>query len=93
MKYVLQYESAEGFRAKVPLHIDAHRAMWKEFHAAGTLLMVGPFTDEPAGGAMSVFSTREAAEAFAKADPFVTSGLVSRWTIREWKEVLVPEKT
>jgi uncharacterized protein YciI len=91
MKYVLLYEAAEGFRDKVPLHIDAHRAMWKKFHGEGTLLMVGPFVDPPAGGAMAVFTTREAAEAFAKEDPFVSSGIVARWTLREWKEVLVPE--
>jgi uncharacterized protein YciI len=37
-----------------------------------------------------VFTTRAAAEAFVTADPFVRNGLVSRWTIREWNEVLVP---
>jgi uncharacterized protein YciI len=52
--------------------------------------MVGPFTDAPAGGAMAIFTTREAAEAFAAADPFVTQGVVSRWFIREWKEALLP---
>jgi uncharacterized protein YciI len=87
MKYVLLYEGAEDSRPKIPLHIDAHRALWKEFHAAGNLLMVGPFVDPP-GGAMSVFSSREAAEKFASADPFVAHGIVSRWTIREWMEVL-----
>jgi uncharacterized protein YciI len=90
MKYVLFYEASEGFREKVPAALEAHRAMWKRFHAEGTLLMVGPFTDAPAGGAMSIFTTREAAEAFAAADPFVTQGVVSRWTIREWNEALVP---
>jgi uncharacterized protein YciI len=90
VKYVLFYEVSEGFRGKVPATLEAHRAMWKRFHAEGTLLMVGPFTDAPAGGAMAVFTTREAAEAFAAADPFVTQGVVSRWTIREWMEALVP---
>ena len=52
--------------------------------------MVGPFTDEPAGGAMGVFSSRSAAEEFVRADPFVTQGIVARWTIREWNEVLAP---
>jgi uncharacterized protein len=88
MKYVLLYESAPDFRAKVPLHFDAHRALWRAFRAEGTLLMIGPFTDEPAGGAMGIFTTREAAERFVGQDPFVTGGLVSRWTIREWKEAL-----
>jgi uncharacterized protein len=90
MKYVLFYEAGDDFRSKVPLHIEAHRAMWKQFHADGRLLMVGPFTDAPAGGALGIFSSRDAAENFVKADPFVSHGIVARWTIREWNEVLTP---
>ncbi len=51
MKYVVVYEAAEDFRARASLYIEQHRALWQEFHEAGTLLMLGPFTDEPAGGA------------------------------------------
>lgn len=90
MKYVLFYEPSDDFRAKVPLHIEAHRALWKQFRGDGHLLMVGPFTDAPAGGAMGIFTTREAAERFIKADPFVLHGIVARWTIREWNGVLTP---
>jgi uncharacterized protein YciI len=90
VKYALLYETTDDFRSKVPLHIEAHRALWKQFHAAQTLLMVGPFTDGPVGGALAIFTTREAAEAFAKVDPFVSGGIVAHWTIREWHEVLAP---
>jgi uncharacterized protein len=88
MKYVLLYDTTDDFRSKVPLHLEAHRALWKQFHSAGQLLMVGPFTD--AGGAMGVFTTRDAAEKFVQADPFVAHGVVARWTIREWNEALAP---
>ena len=90
MKYVLFYEAVDDFRAKVPLHFEAHRALWKQFHSAGQLLMVGPFADAPAGGALAIFTTRDAAERFVKADPFVSQGIVAHWTIREWNEALVP---
>ncbi len=40
MKYVLLYESTPDFRAKVPAHIEAHRALWKTFHTDRRLLMV-----------------------------------------------------
>jgi len=89
MKYVLTYEGAPDFMSKVPANIAAHRALWKKFTDEKTLLLIGPFTDAPAGGAMGVFSTRAAAEAFAAADPFVINGVVARWTIREWNEVLL----
>jgi uncharacterized protein YciI len=29
-----------------------------------------------------------AAEAFAKADPYVTNGLVTKWRVREWSTVI-----
>jgi len=90
MKYVLFYEATPDFRAKVPAQIAAHRALWKVFHEDHRLLMVGPFTDEPAGSALGVFTTRAAAEEFVRLDPFVAHGIVARWTIREWNEVLVP---
>jgi uncharacterized protein YciI len=79
MKYVLFYEAAEDFLSKVPQYIQAHRALWAQFQTEGTLLMIGPFTDEPMGGALAIFTTRAAAESF-----------VARHRIREWNEVLVP---
>ena len=88
MKYVLAYESTPDFMSKIPANIAEHRALWKQFHTGGTLLMVGPMTDPPAGSALAIFTTRAAAEAFVAADPFVKNGLVAKWTIREWNEVL-----
>jgi uncharacterized protein YciI len=90
MKYVLSYEAADDFMSKVPLHVQAHQALWQRFKADGSLLMIGPFTDAPAGGALAIFTHRSAAEAFATQDPFVRHGVVARYTIREWNEVLAP---
>jgi uncharacterized protein len=52
--------------------------------------MAGPFTD-PLGGALGIFTSREAAEEFIQGDPFVINGVVAKWTLREWREVLVQE--
>ena len=90
MKYAVFYEAAPDFMSKVPPIFEAHRALWKKFHDAGTLLMIGPFRDPPAGGALGIFTTRAAAEAFVAEDPFVAHGVVARHTIREWDEVLAP---
>jgi uncharacterized protein YciI len=37
---------------------------------------------------MAIFATREGAEEFVQGDPFVLNGVVRRWEIREWNEVL-----
>jgi uncharacterized protein YciI len=82
------YESGPDALELIPVHYPAHRERVDEFHARGDLLMVGTFGDPIAEGAMAVFRTREAAEEFVADDPFVTSGVVSRWYLREWNEVL-----
>ena len=40
-------------------------------------------------GAMAIFRTREAAEAFVKQDPFVLEGLVKSYAIREWGDQML----
>ena len=86
-KYVVFYETADDGLAKVPIHFPAHRARWERFRDDGTLLMIGPFAD-PKEGAMAIFTTREAAEEFARGDPFVLNGVVRSWHIREWEEAI-----
>ncbi len=88
MKYVLFYQSAPDVRSRAPVHFAAHRARWAEFQARSTLLMIGTFADPQAEGSMAVFTTREDAEEFARSDPFVLNGVVDKWFVREWNEVL-----
>ena len=66
----------------------AHVARLHEFRDRGVLLMAGPLDEPMDGDAMGVFTTREAAEEFIAGDPFVVNGVVARWTIRPWNEVL-----
>jgi len=87
-KYVLFYESADDVRSKAPVHFAAHVAPWKEFQGHGTLLMIGTFANAQEDGSMAIFTTREAAEAFARSDPFVLNGVVRGWSIREWNEAI-----
>jgi uncharacterized protein YciI len=90
MKYVLFYESADDVLSKAPVHFAAHHERLQEFHARGDILMVGTFGDPQEQGSMAIFPTRDAAEAFVDGDPFVVNGVVRRWEIREWNEVLAP---
>ena len=82
LRYVVFYES--GDLSLAAENFPAHRARYEEFMRRGVLLSLGPFSDR--SGSMAVFTTREAAEEFASGDPFVQHGVVSKWTIREWRE-------
>jgi uncharacterized protein YciI len=87
MKYVVFYESADDVASKTPRHFPAHKARLDEFHGQGTLLMVGTFGNPQEEGSMAIFTSRDAAEAFVKDDPFVLNGVVRGWEIREWNEI------
>lgn len=91
MKYVLFYESAPNLATNAPPHLPAHIARWKAFQERGELLMIGAFSDAQQDGSMAIFTSRTAAEAFVKEDPFVLHGVVQSWSIREWREVLFPD--
>jgi uncharacterized protein YciI len=88
LKYVLLYQSAPGVTATAPAHYAAHSARAREFHARGSLLMMGTFARIQEDGAMGVFTGREAAEEFATGDPFVVNGVVQAWELRDWNETL-----
>ena len=91
MKAVALYEMAPDMMAGVSDHLSAHVERWQGFAQRGELLMIGPFANAQEDGAMAIFATREAAEEFVRGDPFVLNGIVRKWVIRDWIEVLVPE--
>jgi uncharacterized protein len=84
--YVLFYESADDVLETTVQSMPEHPTRGRMFHDRGDLLLYGPFSKQVEEGAMSVFTTREAAERFAAGDPFVVTGLVRRWYVREWLE-------
>jgi uncharacterized protein len=83
LRYVMFYESGDLELAAE--NFPAHKARYTEFMDRGVLLSLGPFTDR--SGSIAVFTSREAAEEFASGDPFVLRGVVSKWYVREWREV------
>jgi uncharacterized protein YciI len=87
MKFVMFYESDLEKLPLARVHYLAHRARLEEFHARGTLLMAGPFTD-PKDGAIGIFTSRQAADEFIQGDPFVLNGVVRKSVVLEWNEVL-----
>jgi uncharacterized protein len=91
MKYVLLYEAVDDVATKAPPHFPAHKARLDEFHGRGDLLMVGTMAGPETRGALAVFRTRESAEEFARDDPFVVNGVVRRYEVLGWDEVLTAE--
>jgi len=88
MHYLLFYEVGSDYVTKRAAFRDAHlEKAWKASER-GELLLGGAFAN-PVDGAVLLFhgNSLEVAENFAKADPYVTSGAVKRWYVREWTTV------
>jgi uncharacterized protein YciI len=68
-------------------HRELHLGMVKERLADGRLIMAGALGDDPPHGGLLVFDDASEAEAFARADPYVTSGLVCDWHVDVWQVV------
>lgn len=86
-KFVAIYEVSPDGYARAREVLPAHITHLDRFQAQGTLLMAGPLGSPPTR-ALSVFTTREAAEAFVRSDPFVVHGVAASWTVLEWHEGL-----
>lgn len=86
MKAVVIGESSGATMEQVMAVYPRHKALVDEFVARGEVIGIGPFTDR---GNMAIFRTREAADAFAKQDPFMLEGLVKSYTVREWLDTML----
>lgn len=88
MHYLLFYEVGEDYVARRAQFREAHlEKAWKASER-GELLLGGALAN-PVDGAVLLFQgdSPAVAENFAKADPYVTSGMVRRWYVREWTTV------
>jgi uncharacterized protein YciI len=83
MKAVVIGESSGATMEQIMAVYPRHKAFVDRFVARGEVIGIGPFADR---GNMAIFRSREAAEEFARADPFVLEGLVKAYVIRDWKD-------
>ena len=89
MHYLLLYDVGPDYvERRAPLRAE-HLALAQAAHARGELVLGGALAD-PVDGAVLVFrgDSPTAAEAFARADPYVLNGLVTRWRVRAWNTVV-----
>jgi hypothetical protein len=86
VRYVLFYDMGPAGMEMAQQLFPAHQKWFEEFMRRGVLLSLGRFADGDAGAmAMGVFTSREAAEEFVAADPFVLNEVVGNWRVREWR--------
>ncbi len=89
MHFILSYEYVEDVVEKRAPHRKAHLEYLKQAFDAGEVVIGGALAD-PLDGAVLVFrgATPEAAERFAKSDPYVVNGIVTAWRVRNWSTVI-----
>jgi uncharacterized protein YciI len=89
MHFLLFYTYVPDVLERRPQFRGAHVKHAQASVARGELMLAGAFAD-PVDGAALWFSaaSKDVVEAFAKADPYVTGGLVTQWTVRAWTTVV-----
>ena len=86
--FALTYDVVDDFVNQRTPYRPQHLQLAREANERGELILAGAL-GEPAG-ALLVFKAddRSTAENFAKADPYVTGGLVKSWVVRPWTVVI-----
>jgi uncharacterized protein len=89
MHYLLEYDTAPDYMERRGAFRSRHLDLARAAEARGELVLGGAVGD-PVEGALLLFRGEgpEVAEAFARADPYVRNGLVSRWQVRPWHTVV-----
>ena len=87
--YALFYYVVDDFVARRAAYREEHLRLAQEAHRRGELLLGGALAD-PADRALLIFRApgRSVAEEFARNDPYVLRGLVTRWEVRPWSVVI-----
>jgi len=87
--HALFYYVADDFVSRRSPYRDDHLRLAREANRRGELLLAGAFSDPP-DGALLVFRVpkRSVVEDFARNDPYVVNGLVTRWEVRSWTVVI-----
>jgi uncharacterized protein YciI len=89
--YLLIYDVVDDYvTRRAPLR-TAHLAHARASVDRGELVLGGALANPP-DAAILLFrgDSPAAAEAFARADPYVTNGVVTQWRVREWTTVVGP---
>jgi uncharacterized protein len=87
--WILFYDVVDDYVTRRTQFRRVHLEHAMAAHARNELVLAGALANPP-DGAMLIFQgeTPDAAERFAKTDPYVVNGVVTRWRVREWTTVV-----
>jgi uncharacterized protein len=87
--FALFYDVVDDFLERRAPYREAHLRLAQEAHNRGDILLVGAL-GMPPDRALLLFRANDAsiADAFARADPYVVNGLVTRWEVLPWAVVI-----
>jgi uncharacterized protein len=90
--FALFYDVVDDFVERRAMYREAHLRLAQEAHGRGEILLAGAL-GMPPDGALLIFRANDASivEAFARADPYVVNGLVTRWQVQPWAVVIGDE--
>jgi len=88
MYLLLEYALADDYLERRAALREEHLGLLRAAHERGEVVLGGALPD-PFDRALLVWTApREVVEQFVAADPYVTQGLVTGWTLREWNVVV-----
>ncbi|MDR5753634.1 MULTISPECIES: YciI-like protein [unclassified Caballeronia] len=89
MHYVLTYDLCSDYMERRVQFRDDHLTLAWAAVERGEIVLAGAL-DEPVDRAMLLFhiDSPQAAEEFARNDPYVINGLVTHWQVRKWNTVV-----
>ena len=89
MHYLLCYDLAADYLERRGQFRDEHLKLAWAAQERGEIVVAGALSD-PADMAVLMFQgdSPDVAERFAKADPYVTHGLVTGYRVRQWNTVV-----
>lgn len=87
--YALIYDLVENMVERRKPFREEHLRLAREARTRGELVLAGSLA-EPVDRALLVFCVDDKGkvESFARKDPYVTNGLVTRWDVRPWAVVV-----
>jgi uncharacterized protein YciI len=90
--FALLYDVVENFAARRAPYRDEHLRIAQEAYLRGELLLAGALGTPP-DRALLIFhaADRSVVDDFARADSYMTNGLVTRWEVQPWAVVIGDE--